>query len=291
VFSALHLPEHQYRVQSGPARRWRILTCAALAAIPLVGSSAPVQAASRTPAGSVPRVAHVVVIVFENHERGDVLGTASAPTFNRLAADYAQATDAQAVAHPSLPNYLALVSGSTHGVTDDCTDCPQSGPTIASQLATKHRSALTYAEGYPSSSRFAKKHVPFLYFAQSVSHVVGIDRFDARHLPAYAMVVPDLCHDMHDCSVAEGDRWLKRFIGPLLAAPDTAVFLIFDEGSSDIGGGGRVPLILLGPVVRPHAVFRGRTSHYGVLRTMEAMLGLPPLGLARGAPLITGVWK
>jgi hypothetical protein len=170
----------------------------------------------------VPRVAHVVIVVFENHERGDILGTASAPTFNRLAADYAQATDAQAVAHPSLPNYLALVSGSTHGVTSDCTDCMQAGPTIASQLAAKHRSALTYAEGYPSSSRFAKKHVPFLYFPQSVSHVVGIDRFDARHLPAYAMVVPDLCHDMHDCSVAEGDRWLKRFIGPLLTTPDTA---------------------------------------------------------------------
>ena len=273
------------------ARILRVATCAALAALPLLSSSAPAHAASPTPAGSVPRVAHVVVVVFENHERGDVLGTASAPTFNRLAADYAQATDAQAVAHPSLPNYLALVSGSTHGVTNDCTDCMQTGPTIASQLAAKHRSALTYAEGYPSSSRFAKKHVPFLYFPQSVSHVVNIDRFDARHLPAYAMVVPDLCHDMHDCSVAEGDRWLKRFIAPLLTTSDTAVFVVFDEGSSDIGGGGRVPLIMLGSVVRRHAVFRGRTSHYGLLRTIEAMLGLPPLGLARGAPLITGVWK
>jgi phosphatidylinositol-3-phosphatase len=276
---------------SSLARLLRAGTCAALTAIPLLGSSTPARAAPPTPAGSVPRVAHVVVIMFENHERGDVLGTSSAPTFNRLAADYAQATDVLAVAHPSLPNYLALVSGSTHGVTDDCTDCMQTGPTIASQLAARHRSALTYAEGYPSSSRFAKKHVPFLYFPQSVPDVVAIDRFDARHLPAYAMVVPDLCHDMHDCSVAEGDRWLKRFIGPLLTTPDTAVFVVFDEGTSDIGGGGRVPLIMLGSVVRPHAVFRGRTSHYGVLRTMEAMLGLRPLGLARGAALITGVWK
>jgi hypothetical protein len=291
VFSALRISEHHDRVRNGPVRLWRVVTCAALAAIPLLTASAPARAASPTPAGKVPRVAHVVVVVFENHERGDVLGTASAPTFNRLAAEYAQATDAQAVAHPSLPNYLALVSGSTHGVTDDCTDCMQTGPTIASQLAARHRSALTYAEGYPSSSRFAKKHVPFLYFPQSVSHVVGLDRFDARHLPAYAMVVPDLCHDMHDCSVAEGDRWLKRFIGPLLTAPDTAVFLAFDEGSSDVGGGGRVPLIMLGSVVRPHSVFRGRVSHYGLLRTMEAMLGLGPLGHARDATLITGVWK
>jgi acid phosphatase len=291
VFSALRLPEHDVRVRNGPVGLRRLVPCAALAAVALLSSSAATPALSATPARGVPRVAHVVVVVFENHERGDVLGTPSAATFDRLAADFAQATDAQAVAHPSLPNYLALVSGSTHGVTDDCTDCMQTGPTIASQLAASHRSALTYAEGYPSSSRFAKKHVPFLYFRQSVSHVVGLDRFDARHLPAYAMVVPDLCHDMHDCSVAEGDRWLKRFIGPLLTAPDTAVFVVFDEGTSDLGGGGRVPLIMLGPVVRPHSVFRARVSHYGVLRTMEAMLGLGSLGHARGATLITGVWK
>ena len=73
--------------------------------------------------GVVPRVDHVVVIVFENEERQSVLGSGVAPTFDRLAARYAQATDDRAVAHPSLPNYLALVSGSTHGVTDDCTDC------------------------------------------------------------------------------------------------------------------------------------------------------------------------
>ncbi len=264
---------------------------AVLAAIPLAIPAARAGGSSAAPAGTVPRVAHVVVIVFENHERGDVLGTASAPTFNRLAADYAQATDDQAVAHPSLPNYLALVSGSTHGVTSDCTDCMQTGPTIETQLAAQHRSAVAYAEGYPSSSRFAKKHVPFLYFPNSASHVESIARFDPAHLPAYSLVVPDLCHDMHDCSVAEGDTWLRGFIRPLLTAADTAVFVVFDEGTTDIGGGGRVPLIMLGPVVRRHAVFRGRTSHYGLLRTLEAMLGLRPLGLAHGAPLIVGVWR
>jgi phosphatidylinositol-3-phosphatase len=271
------------------AHLW-LLVLAAMG-MPLVGGSAPADAASGSAVATLPRVAHVVVIVFENHERGDVLGNASAPTFNRLAADYAQATDEQAVAHPSLPNYLALVSGSTHGVTSDCTDCTQSGPTIESQLQARHRSAVTYAEGYPSSPRFAKKHVPFLYFPASASHVVGIDRFDPARLAAYSLVVPDLCHDMHDCSVAVGDTWLRRFIGPLLTLPDTAVFIVFDEGTTDIGGGGRVPLIVLGSMVRRHAVFRGRTSHYGVLHTVEAMLGLPPLGRANGAPLITGVWR
>jgi hypothetical protein len=254
----------------------------------LVGSSATGHASAER---GVPRVAHVVMIVFENHERGAVMGNASAPTFNRLASQYAQATDAEAVAHPSLPNYLALVSGSTHGVTSDCTDCMQTGPTIGSQLTARHRTWAAYAEGYPSSDRFAKKHVPFLYFARDASHVRDLTRFDPTRLPAYALVVPDLCHDMHDCSVAEGDRWLRQFIPPLLAASDTAVFVVFDEGSTDTGGGGVVPLLILGKVVRPHSVFSRRTSHYGVLRTEEALLGLSPLGQARNAPLITGIWR
>jgi hypothetical protein len=253
-------------------------------AVPCVASSAA------APAARVPRLAHVVVIVFENHERGDVLGS-GAPTFSRLAARYAQATDYRAVAHPSLPNYLALVSGSTHGVTDDCTDCPQHGPTIGSQLVARHRAWATYAEGYPDSSRFAKKHVPFLYFPGGARHVQPLERFDARRLPAYSLVVPDLCSDMHDCSVATGDDWLRRFIGPLLTVRKTAVFVVFDEGTSDTGGGGNVVSIVAGTAVRRHSVFRAPTSHYGLLHTIEASLGVPPLGHARSAPPITGIWR
>ena len=83
---------------------------AVLAAISLVAPSAGSVAARR-----IPRLAHAVVIVFENHERSDVLGSPAAPTFTRLASTYAQATSYYAVAHPSLPNYLALISGSTPG--------------------------------------------------------------------------------------------------------------------------------------------------------------------------------
>jgi phosphatidylinositol-3-phosphatase len=90
---------------------------------------------SAAPTASVPRLAHTVVIVFENHERGDILGSGAAPEFEQLASTYAQATADYAVAHPSLPNYLALVSGSTHGVTSDCTDCPQPRQAIGSQLS------------------------------------------------------------------------------------------------------------------------------------------------------------
>lgn len=235
----------------------------------------------------IPRLAHVVVIVFENHGRSEIIGSSEAPTFNRLASTYAQATAYDAVAHPSLPNYLALVSGSTHGVTSDCTDCPQSGPTIGSQLSTRRRSWDAYAEGYPGSSRFAKKHVPFLYFPGGASHVRPIARFDAGRLPAYALVVPDLCNDMHDCSVSTGDHWLRGFIAPLLTKKSTAIFIVFDEGTSNQN----VALIVAGTAVRRHSTFSAATSHYGLLRTIETALGLPLLGHARTATPLTGIWR
>jgi hypothetical protein len=254
-------------------------------------ASAAVVASAGAQAPRVPRLQHVVVVVFENEERGAVLGSGSAPTFDALAAKYAQATDYRAVAHPSLPNYLALVSGSTHGVTDDCTDCPQSGPTIGSQLSRAGRPWAAYAEGYPSSPRFAKKHVPFLYFLGGAEHVHAFTAFDPKRLPAFALVVPDLCNDMHDCPIATGDRWLKRFVAPLLAQTRTVVFIVFDEGSSHLGGGGRVAAIVAGAAVKPHARYTAPTSHYGLLRTASEALGVPPVGAARTARPLTGIWR
>lgn len=246
---------------------------------------------SAAPTASVPRLAHTVAIVFENHERSDILRSSAAPEFEQLASTYAQASADYAVAHPSLPNYLALVSGSTHGVTNDCTDCPQSGQTIGSQLSAKHLPWAAYAEGYPSSSRFAKKHVPFLYFPRGASHVLPLKRFNPRRLTAYSLVIPDLCNDMHDCSIATGDHWLHNFITPLLTVKDTAIFIVFDEGTSSARGGGNIALIVAGTAVRRHSVFKAATSHYGLLRTIESALGLPLLGHARSATPLTGIWR
>jgi phosphatidylinositol-3-phosphatase len=239
----------------------------------------------------VPRLQHVVVVVFENHERSSIVGSADAPTFTTLANTYAEATRYHAVAHPSLPNYLALISGSTHGVTDDCTTCPQRGATIGSQLTRAGVSWGAYAEGYPSSSRFAKKHVPFLYFPGGAGHVHALNDLHVSRLPAFSFVVPDLCHDMHDCSVRTGDGWLAHFIRPFLTLKRTVVFVVFDEGTTDSGGGGEVPLIAAGTSVRRHARTGQAADHYSLLRTIEDALGVPPLGnAARTAPL-TGIWQ
>ena len=128
--------------------------------------------------------------------------------------------------------------------------------------------------------------MPFLYFARDVSHVHPLTSLDRTRLPDFAFVAPDLCHDMHDCSIATGDAWLRRFVTPLLSVPDTAIFVVFDEGI----GGRAVAAEVLGTAVRPGSVFAAPTDHYGLLRTLEDAWSLPPLGHAGTATPISGIW-
>ena len=118
-------------------RRFAAIVLIALACVSGVGAVRP----------SVPRFSHVVVVVFENKERGEIVGNSAAPTFATLGAHYASMTRYDAVTHPSLPNYLALVSGSTQGIVSDCTDCVVSGPSLADTLAAHGLGWKTYAEG------------------------------------------------------------------------------------------------------------------------------------------------
>ena len=258
-----------------------------------------------------PAFGHAIVIVLENKEYSEVLGSSEAPAYATLSRRYAQLTGYYGVSHPSLPNYLALVSGSTHAITSDCSDCTVTGPNLADTLEAAGKTWKAYAEGLPRagytgafSGRYAKKHNPFLYFRDvSESHtrlerIVPLARFArddrAGTLPDFSLVVPDLCHDMHDCSVATGDRWLGSFVRPLLRGSRTdrlAIFVVFDEGSTNAHGGGHVPALVLGPLVRPHAVTGATLDHYSLLRTVEDAWGLPRLGRSRTAAPITGIWR
>jgi phosphatidylinositol-3-phosphatase len=259
---------------------------------------------------AVPDFTHVVVVVFENHEASQVAG-AAAPTFTALGRRYARLTRYDAVAHPSLPNYLALVSGSTQGITSDCTDCIVNARSLADTLAAAGKTWKTYAEDLPApgftgafAGRYAKKHDPFLYFRDVTDSPARRDRVvpftrlsgdvAAGQLPDFSLLVPNLCDDMHDCSVATGDAWLKTHVVPLLRSPELrggVVFVVFDEGTTDAGGGGHVEALALGPTVRPGSVFARGTNHYGLLRTIEDAWGLPRLGLSRKGTPIGGIWR
>jgi hypothetical protein len=259
----------------------------------------------------VPAFTHVVVVVFENKEASSIAGNPDAPTFNALAHRYATLTRYDGVAHPSLPGYLALVSGSTHGITSDCTDCIVHAASLADTLDRAGKTWKTYAEDIPypgftgaSAGRYAKKHDPFLYFhdvadspgrRRRVVPFTRLERDLARgRLPDFSLVVPNLCNDMHDCPVATGDAWLKAHVVPLLHSRvlrGGVVFVVFDEGVTDLGGGGRIEALALGPTVRRGSRFRRSTNHYGLLRTIEDAWRLPRLGLSRTGTPIGGIWK
>jgi acid phosphatase len=96
---------------------------------------------------------------------------------------------------------------------------------------------------------------------------------------------------MHDCSVSVGDSWLRSQVGRLLKLPNTVVFVVFDEGGTNILGGGHTAALALGKAVRLGSRFTGVTSHYGILRTIEQAWGLPLLGQSAHAAAITGIWR
>jgi acid phosphatase len=261
-----------------------------------------------TAAAPVPAFEHVVVIVFENKESPSVLGNRAAPTFNAYARRYAKLTRYYGVTHPSLPNYLALVSGSTQGITTDCTACVVDATNLADTIELSGRTWKTYAEGLPApgylgagSGRYAKKHNPFAYFRDVAgdparrARLVPLSQLAvdvrAKALPSLALVIPDLCHSMHDCSVSTGDAWLRKQAGRFLLLPKTVVFVLFDEGASNLGGGGHTVALALGKTVRTGSRFRGVTSEYGILRTIEQAWALPLLGRSAQVAPITGIWR
>ncbi len=248
--------------------------------------------------------AHVVVIVMENKEYGEVIGSAAAPFVNGLARRYALVRAMYAATHPSLPNYLALTGGSTFGINSDCTACAVGATSIVDQLEHTHISWRAYMEDLPSScftgasaGEYAKKHDPFVYYTRITSNrqwcanIVPLTRLSTdernRTLPRFLWITPNLCHDMHDCSVATGDRFLSSLVPPLLRslAPRGVLFITWDEGTSDGGccrlaSGGHVAMIVAGPGAKRGAHLTTPTDDYSLLATVEGLLVLPRL---RGA--------
>jgi acid phosphatase len=299
---------------------WKKVVALALAAMAVAGVAAlahdDLRAAAATTCnpgaaragGTVPRLGRIVVIMFENKDYAQVIGSSKAPTFNSLARRSALATNYCAVTHPSLPNYIAIASGDTHGIHSDCTDCTVSARNLADSVEAAHKTWGVYAEDLPRvgftgprSGNYAKKHEPFVYFRdvftnrRRLGRILPLSRLSPARLPDFTLIVPNMCHDMHDCSVAQGDAWLKSFLPRLQRSPQLrggAIFLAFDEADGgNSGGGGHVPLIVLGSTVRPHSRTAAPLSHYSLLRTIEDAWHLPHLGRSASAGPITGIWR
>jgi len=248
-------------------------------------------------AAQVPTFDHVFVIMMENKEFSDVIGSPDAPYFNELAHRYGLATNAFAVTHPSLPNYMALTSGQPI-FAGNCSTCQTDAPSIADRVEASGRTWKQYLEDMTAACAPSDAHLyvaltnPFVHYSnignnpqRCTDHLVplgslAVDMAIGR-LPDLVWVTPNLCSQMHDCSIATGDAWLQSMVPTILRSPafaNSALFIVWDEGRSTLNGGGHIPLLVASPFTPAGFQSTNVVSHYHVLRTILDAWGLPPLG-------------
>lgn len=292
--------------------RWGVWGLGVLLALLLAacgggGAASILPPTTYTPqSGAVPNFSHIFVIVMENQSYGDIIGNSDAPYLNSLAKTYGLATESYGVTHPSLPNYLALTGGSTFGITSDCNDCFVQGTNLVDALDAGHKTWRAYMEDLPStcyvgdSYPYAQKHDPFIYYddirtnPSRCANVVPLTQLSGdlqgSAVPDFVWITPNLCHDMHDCPVSQGDAWLASFVPTILASPawkqGGALFLTWDEGENDNSGccayatGGHVVTLVISPLGKPHYTSATPYDHYSLLRTICAAWNLTPPGKA-----------
>ncbi len=242
----------------------------------------------------------------ENKEDSTVVGSPDAPYLNGLVAKYGLATNFYATGHHSLLNYIALVAGSTLGVT---TDSPQRliGPTIFSQLSARAEPWRVYAQDDPSgcftgirqdggvdgpggAGAYVRRHNPAINFTAIADDPAQCANIEALHgfdptAARFELIVPNLVNDMHDGTIAQGDAFLAAFVPEITGSPaftaGSVLFVTFDEGSTRAGSfgddGGHIATLMIAPGMQPGYRATAYADHLSLLRTTENVLGLPCL--------------
>ena len=274
-------------------------------------SSPPVslpESAAATASGSksavalgIPQPAHVVVVAIENHAFGEVLGRSSAPFLNSLAFRGATFTQFYAITHPSEPNYLALFSGSTQGLSSDACPVRYAGANLATSLLAAGKTFTGYAEDLPrsgfigcSSGDYAQKHCPWINFTNLPARLSEpMSSFPSNYdsLPTVSFVIPNLRHDMHDGTVAQADSWLELHLSAYARwAEAHNSLLIVTADEDDESANNRIPAFISGAGVRAGRYGQHYTL-YSLLRLIEDLYRLPRLAQSAIASPISGVWE
>ena len=287
----------------------RSLMPAALAA-PLfagcLGSSAAVPSRAQPAAiaevrsEKPPHASSVVVVIMENRDYDLIIGDKEAPYINKqLVPQAALMTNSHAITHPSQPNYLGLFSGSTQGINDD--SCPHtfSAANVGEELIAAGSTFDGYSESMPYdgftgcySGEYARKHNPWVNFTNvpASSNLI----YQGFVTPsALTVVVPNLCHDMHDCSTQTGDQWLKSNLPPFLAYDkkhNGLLVLTWDEADPDASGKNQIATLLIGPMIEP-GKYAQDITHYSTLRTIEDIFGVACTADACQAHDLKGMWR
>jgi hypothetical protein len=257
------------------------------------GASKSIPTASPCGRASSDNYDHVVWILLENVGYS-VVGSPNAPYLNSLESACGLATNYYAVSHPSLPNYVALTSGSTQGIGDDGepSEHPLSSPSIFSELGNRWNALV---ESMPSrcdrvtSGSYAARHNPAVYY-RNITASCDLDDVPLT-LPlalgaSFTFITPNICDDMHSCAVSVGDAWLRRMVPLIVQSPEyqsgsLVLFITFDENDSQASN--RVPTLVIAPSVPRGERVGVDLTHYSLLRTTESLLHVGLLGGARSA--------
>lgn len=267
----------------------------------------PTPSPTAPPSVNLPNFSHVYVIVLENTEYSGIVGSSNAPYINSLIAQYGLSTNSYAVTHPSEPNYIALTSGSTQGITDDGV-YNLSVNNLFDQVEASGRTWAAYQQGYPggcytgSSSAavvdgvgkagaYVRKHNPAISYTSisgnpsRCANITGLANFDPA-AANFAFITPNMIDDIHDGTIADGDNFLKAFLPQITgsaAFANSVVYITFDEGTTNANGGGQIATIAISPNMTPGYKSTGSYTHYSLLRTIEQAWNLPYLGNAASA--------
>ena len=271
--------------------------------------SAPARGRVLTPpAARVPRYQHVFLFYFENSDFHQIVGnTKQAPYMNSLLPHASLLGQFYAEEHPSDGNYLALAGGSTFGVPLD--DPAEENPlytidarNISDLIGAAHETWKGYLQSAAGPcdntvhGYYWDDDLPMMYFADvrerpayCAAHMVPLaslatDLQKTSTTPNFAWVSPDDCFDMESCGIRAGDDFLEAELGLIMRSPAwtrqrSLAIITFDEDNTDYQHPAqRVATIVLGSRgVRQGYVSPVRYTHYSLLRTIEAALGLGTL--------------
>jgi acid phosphatase len=201
----------------------------------------------------------------------------------------------------SEPNYLALFAGSTFGLSDD--SCPHTftDANLAQELIQARDSFGGYSEDLPSvgytgcqSSNYVRKHNPWVNFTNVPARVnMPFNEFptDFSSLPTVSMVIPNLQNDMHDGTIEQADAWLKSNLDSYIRwSKMNRSLLIITWDEDDRSSANNIPTIFVGPMVKA-GKYSEHVNHYNILRTLEAMYGLPYLSQSASVTTIPTIWQ
>ena len=261
---------------------------------------------------SVPRPAHIVVCVLENHGYNQVIGCSSAPYINQLSNMGANMVEYYALTHPSQPNYLMLFSGGNQGVTTDNlpTGTPWTSPNLGASLINAGFSFSGFSEDLPyigslvgSSGSYGRKHSPWINWQGSGLNQISsgvnftMDHFptDFNLLPDVSFVIPNMDNDMHNgvdpARISSGDAWVYANLSTYVnwaMQHNSLLILLFDE--DDNYNSNHIPCLFVGPMVQSGNYSSNGYHHYDLLRTIEDIYGLPYAGNSATAKPIEEIW-